>query len=319
MELPLQLQAAIERELTLSKGKKLHSAQEELSGRYRGKNNTQTFMSSDAHRLAYLAARMPATYAAVSAVLSEWKNREPDLSIQTMLDIGAGPATALLAVNEHFPSLEIAWLIEQDSDLIEVAKRLHGEDLKPTITWLNQPMQNPIDTPTVDLTIFSYSIGELSEKEQLIALASAWEKTARTLIIVEPGTPAGFSRIRTLRAWLINAGAHLVAPCPNALPCPMSGSDWCHFAARLQRSEEHRQAKGASLGYEDEKYSYVIASKVPVKLPTARILRHPQKRSGHLNLTLCTDGKVINKTISKRDGDLYKQARKLEWGDAIEL
>jgi ribosomal protein RSM22 (predicted rRNA methylase) len=95
----------------------------------------------------------------------------------------------------------------------------------------------------------------------------------------------------------------------------MTGSDWCHFAVRLERSAEHRQAKDVSLGYEDEKYSYLIASKIPSSLPTARILRPPQRRSGHTILTLCSEGHVQQSTISKKQKDLYKQSRKADWGD----
>ena len=96
----------------------------------------------------------------------------------------------------------------------------------------------------------------------------------------------------------------------------MKENDWCHFSKRISRSSIHRQLKEGFLSHEDEKFSYIAISKVPVALPMNRILRHPEKHSGHLSLELCThNGTIQNKTISKRDGELYKQARKLKWGD----
>src|SRR5690606_27604170 len=100
----------------------------------------------------------------------------------------------------------------------------------------------------------------------------------------EPGTPAGYQRILAARDRLRQRGAALAAPCPHDAACPMAGRDWCHFAVRLDRSRLHRHLKGAALGWEDEKFSYVVA--VPPGAPdprraSARIVRRPRKETGH--------------------------------------
>ena len=41
-----------------------------------------------------------------------------------------------------------------------------------------------------------------------------WAKTRDTLLVVEPGTPAGYARIIALRAQLIAAGAHVAGALP---------------------------------------------------------------------------------------------------------
>ena len=97
----------------------------------------------------------------------------------------------------------------------------------------------------------------------------------------------------------------------------MAGGNWCHFAERLPRSSAHRLAKNAELGYEDEKYSYIVFSRTPVRLPDARIVRHPRKHSGHVELELCAPEGLKRETISRKNGDRYKQAKKAEWGDAL--
>jgi ribosomal protein RSM22 (predicted rRNA methylase) len=49
--------------------------------------------------------------------------------------------------------------------------------------------------------------------------------------------------------------------------------------------------------------------------PAARIVRHPRKHSGHVQLTLCTAEGLKHPTITKSQKEEYKRARKAEWGD----
>lgn len=97
----------------------------------------------------------------------------------------------------------------------------------------------------------------------------------------------------------------------------MAGGDWCHFSARVERSSLHRRLKGGTLGHEDEKFSYVAATKHAFPFPASRVLREPVRHSGHVILKLCTEEGVKQPTISKKMGELYKQARKVEWGDVF--
>jgi ribosomal protein RSM22 (predicted rRNA methylase) len=146
--------------------------------------------------------------------------------------------------------------------------------------------------------------------------------TAPTVVLIEPGTPAGFKRIVKARAALIAAGLTILAPCPHDALCPMAErGDWCHFAERLERSRLHRAVKGGELSYEDEKYSYVAAGRANAGQAAAdrlgaRILRHPQLRKGLVTLQLCAaSGDAIELKVSKSQGALYKQARRARWGD----
>jgi ribosomal protein RSM22 (predicted rRNA methylase) len=75
--------------------------------------------------------------------------------------------------------------------------------------------------------------------------------------------------------------------------------------------------KSADLGYEDEKFCYMIFGKEPATAFSSRILRHPLKRSGHIEFTLCTKEGIKKQISSKKDGDFYKQAKKFEWGDCF--
>ena len=94
----------------------------------------------------------------------------------------------------------------------------------------------------------------------------------------------------------------------------MTAPDWCHFSQRVERSAAHRRAKGGTMGYEDEKFSYVIFSKRPAPPSGARILRHPYKGLGFVQLSLCTQAGLAKVTIPKKDKEAYKRARKARWG-----
>jgi ribosomal protein RSM22 (predicted rRNA methylase) len=95
-----------------------------------------------------------------------------------------------------------------------------------------------------------------------------------------------------------------------------AAGDWCHFSQRIERTSQHRQLKGGELGYEDEKFSYVVGAKNTSISAGSRIVRHPGKHSGHVQLALCTPHcRIENRTITRSNKEAYKRARKAEWGD----
>jgi ribosomal protein RSM22 (predicted rRNA methylase) len=173
------------------------------------------------------------------------------------------------------------------------------------------------DVPAADVVVISYAINELGEASAARAVDRALALTTGALVVVEPGTPAGFARIRAARDRLRAAGATIAAPCPHADACPMAGADWCHFAVRLERSRAHRLSKHAALGWEDEKFAYVVAVRDAAALRTradARIVRRPRKDSGHVRLTLCAPAGLGEAIVTRRD-PRYRAARDASWGD----
>jgi ribosomal protein RSM22 (predicted rRNA methylase) len=317
--LPRDLQAALEEESLGIDLVKTARGRAELTSRYRSPEGRQCIVS-EAERQAYLFCRLPATYASLAASLeaaAEQGNWQPD----NLLDLGAGPGTGLWAASSLFPSLSKATLVERDPSMIALGKRLAEKSANPLMQqahWMEADLEKLGDLPLHDLVLFSYSIGEIHLEAVLPLLEHAWKATGELMLILEPGTPAGFERIRMIRETLIQWGAHIAAPCPHHLSCPMAGADWCHFAARLERSFLHRKLKGGTMGYEDEKFSYIAVSKKPVLLPLSRILSDPVPHSGHVDLKLCTKENGLQRaTVSKRLGAVYKTARKCNWGDSL--
>jgi ribosomal protein RSM22 (predicted rRNA methylase) len=287
------------------------SAAGQLTERYHAPLRTQ-FMETRAHRIAYLLTRMPATYAAIIKVFKEISNRLEAFSVKSFLDLGAGPGTGMWAIKEFFPQIVSCTLIEKDPALISLGKKLADGKGK----WLYGDIEKMEFFDPHELVLFSYALGELKDQEG--AVLRAWRATEKFLVVVEPGTPVGFERLKKIRQFLISQGAYLLAPCPHMHTCPLKQNDWCHFSVRLNRTSLHRQMKGGSLGYEDEKFSYLVFSKSRSLNPCkGRILRHPQKQSGYVEMSVCTDEGVQRKIFSRKEKEIYKWARKAEWGDQI--
>jgi ribosomal protein RSM22 (predicted rRNA methylase) len=320
MELPSLLRQAIDRALEGIALADLAAAAAALSQRYREeRRNGAFYVASRRDALAYVAVRMPATYAAIRASFDAIAEARPDFAPKTMLDIGAGPATALWAAAECWPALDDALLVEPSAVLRACGEELAAEAQLPNMTWcITNVASDAIDGAPGDLVTLAYVLNELAPEVRKSALQRLWRLTGDTLVIVEPGTPAGWQRILTARRELIESGAHVIAPCPHTHECPLQAPDWCHFAKRVARSRLHRQAKGADVPWEDEKFSYVAVSRNPAPATGARVIARPRKASGRVTLKLCRpDGSAGDQLFSRRDGDLFKQAWRSDWGSSL--
>jgi len=160
-------------------------------------------------------------------------------------------------------------------------------------------------------------IGEIDDAQRTALGDVMWKKTRDTLLIVEPGTPAGYNRIIALRRQLIAAGAKVAAPCPHDRECPLLTPDWCHFTQRLPRSRVHKQLKSAELPYEDEKFSYVALTRAPAARHPARVLAQPVVTKVAITARLCTDQGILNAVAARRQKAAYQRFKKIAWGDAI--
>ncbi len=318
MKLPDDLQGALEQALGSCRSSELKAAREHLSADYReGRNSAQGFRDKT-QLLSYLATRMPATFGACAAVFRAVRDRCPSFVCKSFLDLGAGPGTASWAARDVFPELTELHLVEREATAIEIGKLL--STVWQNSAWRQASLESALDMPRVDLATLSYAYGELSADAGHALLERLWNQKIPLVAVIEPGTPKGFARIRELRAWAIEKGARIVAPCPHEAACPMPKGDWCHFSARIERTRLHRQLKEGSLGYEDEKYSYVVYAHPETELVITpirgRILRHPHKGSGFVKFPICAEEGVIREvTIPRSNKAEYKQARDADWGD----
>src|SRR4051812_18141702 len=234
MELPPALRQAVDKALEGVALAELRRAAELLSHRYRGEvRDGRLHLPDYLAAQAYLATRLPATYAAIRASLAAIAERRPDFAPANLLDIGAGPASALWASRDCWDSLEAATLVETSAAIRKVGMRL--ADASPVrVAWIDANIETGLPAlPQADLVTLSYVLDELPPVSIGRVVDQLWAMTGDTLVVVEPGTPAGWQRILAVRNRLIAAGAHLVAPCPHQAACPLVALDWCHFARRV--------------------------------------------------------------------------------------
>ncbi|EJF89224.1 small ribosomal subunit Rsm22 family protein [Bartonella tamiae] len=321
MQLPADLKKAIDELLRNISLAKLEEESLRLSHRYRSEllDGTAHLNSAQA-ALAYVAARFPATYGAVFSVFNHVIHALPDFSPLTQLDVGSGPATAVLAAKALFPSINYAEMTDYSEPIQKIAQCLINQSFDYKTQWhltSIQKIKNE-DLNNADLVTLAYVLDELKESEQDQLIELLWQKTEHILIIVEPGTPNGWRRLMRQRQRLITWGGFVVAPCPHQNPCALAKPDWCHFSVRIERSRIHRQTKKADVPYEDEKYHYIAVSKFPIDHNHQRVLRRPLRSGRRVDLKLCLpNGDVKHEIVSKKETSRYHQARRCEWGDEI--
>jgi ribosomal protein RSM22 (predicted rRNA methylase) len=119
-DLPAELRAALDARLEGRSRGDVAARAAIISKTYRD-GGTSSAIKSETDALAYALARMPATYAAVSACLNALSEARPDFAPRTLLDVGAGPGTASWAASEAFPSLTSLTLLDTNPALRALA------------------------------------------------------------------------------------------------------------------------------------------------------------------------------------------------------
>jgi ribosomal protein RSM22 (predicted rRNA methylase) len=316
MQLPPARLAALNALLEGISRKDLARRVETQSAAYRG-GGTSAGIASGLDAMAYAVARAPATYAAVRAALGRVLEVMPDFAPASLLDVGAGPGTASWAAADLWPGVAIT-MLDHNPHLRALAAQVMGE---ATILAGDAGSAKP----KADLVVASYVLAEFSEPRAADLAVDVWASAHKVLMLVEPGTPPGFARIRDARAALIEAGAHVVAPCTHDNACPMPRSvgesrsdqnqpDWCHFSQRLSRSRDHMIAKEARVPFEDERYAYVAVTREAVA-QGARVIKPAVENKPGMTLPLCDETGLRDEFVARRDKETFRRARKLEWGD----
>lgn len=288
-----------------------------ISAHYRQRGASRDVIGGSADVFAYALSRMPATYAAVSTVLAELRQRAPEFTPARILDLGAGPGTATWAVAETYPGVS-ATLLDHNDAFLAMAQALAPSTTVGGVQLLRDELNGFELGSSFDLVTCAYALTELRDDEMQAAAERIWRHCGGVLVLVEPGRPRDYERLMAVRRRLIESGGHILAPCPHEGACPLVEPDWCHFSVRLSRSRDHMRMKGGTLGYEDEKFSYLMVARPGVGVPAAgRVLRKPEENKFSVTLTVCGQEGLEQRTVASRDKPAFKAAKKLDWGDVV--
>ena len=313
MEFPQEVRLRIEQLTAGENIKPLAEAAEKLSLRYREQSGSGKRLVGNARDiLAYAAVRMPATFGAVSKAL-ELTLECFDDEINSVLDAGAGTGAAALAAALH-TDCESVTCLEREQCMTDIGREL-SEAAGVNAEWIRRDLSDGI-TERADLVTCAYCLNEMTPSQRSAAVKQLAQAAGKLLVIIEPGTPAGFAQLREARKQLVGMGMKIAAPCPDIAECPLPEDDWCHFTARIQRSKLHKRLKGGEVPYEDEKFCFIAAVREDCDPCGARILRHPKIESGRITLHLCTKDGICDKICTSKSKQ-FKAARKSDSGDSF--
>ena len=291
----------------------LKSRVERFQDRYQNpETKKQDPITDEISALAYALCRMPATYTVADKIISEFLNYKDSTNIKTCLDVGSGTGAIILALQEMLENPIITGL-ERNPHMAALAK-----ELSPQTRYINQDIRSFKTEEQYDLVTIAYVLNEIPSDDRKGILKTLWDITNDSLIIIETGTPRGFGVILEARDFIVKQGGYILAPCTHAFECPLSNNSdrWCHFEKRVARTKLHKDLKqDAVRGYEDEPYSYLIATKLKSDLSQKNRLISRVHGEKILSAELCThEGTIKTITRSKRHDD-YKALKKSEWGD----
>lgn len=284
--------------------------------KYKNNDGESSIINDELKAKIYVAYRLPATYGSVFEASRHTFEIFKD-KIDTVLDVGSGPATSVIALNEIVEFKE-ATLLEKEDSMINIGKSLltNDEELLNKCSYIKGDI-NSSELSKSDLVISSYMLNEIGLENLKPVLDKLWNATNKVLIIVEPGTQKGFSIIKEVRDYLLTKEAKIIAPCTHLSTCPLKENDWCHFSIRVERSKIHRLIKDGSLPYEDEKFSYISFSKNDCGRSSIRILKEPKVSKPSVIFETCNEKEIKKVEIKIKDKENYKKAKKAKWGDSF--
>ena len=236
-----------------------------------------------------------------------------------VLDVGAGPGTAILGIltffigREHRPVLEFT-AVDQVAENLRTAEKLFRElrdrsgasaDLR-TISCRIEDLLARING-TFDLIVLSNVLNELFAGEERItrrihtldAMLRRLLADSGSSIIIEPALRETSRDLLSVRDGLLDAGWHVYSPCLLQEHCPalVNPKDWCHEDRLWEAPEQIREIdERTGLRKDSLKFTYCVLRKDGTSLSDVygadafRVVSEQLISKGKRELYLCGRG-----------------------------
>ena len=180
--------------------------------------------------------RLLPNVAIMKRVLVEAQALLPDFHPKRILDFGIGVGSSSAAAIDVFDGIEWIHGVDPSKSMRECAEQVL-ENSGPRVTT-DASLSTKSVKGNFDLVLFAFTATDLPHSAATMAAAAVlWEKLAPNgvFVMVEPGTPDGFSNIRSVRSMLLDCcppeddedeelvldQCHIIAPCTHNCECPM--------------------------------------------------------------------------------------------------
>lgn len=225
---------AVAREVLKTRGlglrdtKRLADSIKKLSDFFIANPDAPTPWSEDWAVEAYFAYYLPLNELRVRAIVQEGLDVGFFNGLTDVVDFGAGPATASMALRPLVPSLTRWKMVERSAVPARLLKDVGENDFE----FQGSLSPNPIAAPERTLFVASYSLTEGALPKEA--------RKAEALMLIEPSTQDDGRRLLELRRDLLDEGYFAWAPCPHQAACPLlseSKRDWCHDRVHVERPD----------------------------------------------------------------------------------
>ena len=184
--LPTALQSAIDSRMQGVSRTAMAAASATLSETYRAGRTSQKAIDTPLAVNAYLLSRLPATYAAVQAALTQVAKALPAFQPKTVLDLGAGPGTASWAACELWPGIERVTMLDAHAGFRQAALALAAAADQPALraaAYRLETLTAATDLPPADLIVVGYALGEMPPQATATLSAKLWQACTGVAVV----------------------------------------------------------------------------------------------------------------------------------------